>query len=195
MPLPRFERLPPAEQARILDAAALLYADRPESFALTDLPERAGISRSALYTYFDGRDDLVRAVVASAVEAVSRALGPWSSHREPESFWADVDGALSRLQGLFAAQPQLRAVLLSTLTARPGGPGATAATGHDAGPDAWIDAVFDDAVAVGLVTASHRPLVLAATRAVFAAADTVELANPGSVTSADLRGLLTRLWS
>jgi AcrR family transcriptional regulator len=60
-----------ATRARILTAAAELVAERgTAATSLEDVEARAGVGRSQLYHYFDGRDDLLRAVVDTTTEAV-----------------------------------------------------------------------------------------------------------------------------
>jgi TetR/AcrR family transcriptional regulator, transcriptional repressor for nem operon len=60
-----------ATRNRILRAAAQLAAEKG-SAALTfeELEHRAGVGRSQLYHYFDGKDDLLRAMVDVTTEAV-----------------------------------------------------------------------------------------------------------------------------
>jgi AcrR family transcriptional regulator len=63
-----------ATRLRILQAAARLIAERGAgAVSLEDVEREAGVGRSQLYHYFDGRDDLLRAVVDITTEAV---LGP-----------------------------------------------------------------------------------------------------------------------
>jgi TetR/AcrR family transcriptional repressor of nem operon len=58
-------------RARIVRAAAELTAEKGAAgVSLDDVKARTGTSRSQLYHYFDGRDDLVRAVVAATSDAV-----------------------------------------------------------------------------------------------------------------------------
>jgi TetR/AcrR family transcriptional regulator, transcriptional repressor for nem operon len=60
-----------ATRRRILQAAATLIADRGAgAVSLEDVEREAGVGRSQLYHYFDGRDDLLRAVVDVTTDAV-----------------------------------------------------------------------------------------------------------------------------
>jgi TetR/AcrR family transcriptional repressor of nem operon len=60
-----------ATRGRILTAAAALVAERgTAATSLEDVEARAGVGRSQLYHYFDGRDDLLRAVVDTTTDAV-----------------------------------------------------------------------------------------------------------------------------
>jgi TetR/AcrR family transcriptional repressor of nem operon len=60
-----------ATRLRILQAAARLIAARgAAAVSLEDVEREAGVGRSQLYHYFDGRDDLVRAVIDITTDAV-----------------------------------------------------------------------------------------------------------------------------
>jgi AcrR family transcriptional regulator len=60
-----------ATRLRILQAAAQLIAERGAGAVSLEAVEReAGVGRSQLYHYFDGRDDLLRAVVDITTDAV-----------------------------------------------------------------------------------------------------------------------------
>ncbi|MBZ6177167.1 TetR/AcrR family transcriptional regulator [Streptomyces olivaceus] len=66
-----------ATRRRILDAAAALIERRGvAAVTLDDVEHAAGVGRSQLYHYFDGRDDLVRSVVHSTVDTVLAAQEP-----------------------------------------------------------------------------------------------------------------------
>jgi TetR/AcrR family transcriptional regulator, transcriptional repressor for nem operon len=60
-----------ATRRRILEAASRLIAERGvAAVSLEDVEREAGVGRSQLYHYFDGRDDLLRAVVDTTTDAV-----------------------------------------------------------------------------------------------------------------------------
>jgi TetR/AcrR family transcriptional regulator, transcriptional repressor for nem operon len=60
-----------ATRLRILQAASRLIAERgAAAVSLEDVEREAGVGRSQLYHYFDGRDDLVRAVIDITTDAV-----------------------------------------------------------------------------------------------------------------------------
>lgn len=65
-----------ATRRRILQAAAQLVAERgTAAVSLDDVQQLASVGRSQLYHYFDGRDDLLRAVVDTTTDAVLGAQG------------------------------------------------------------------------------------------------------------------------
>jgi TetR/AcrR family transcriptional regulator, transcriptional repressor for nem operon len=60
-----------ATRRRILQAASGLVAERGvAAVSLEDVERAAGVGRSQLYHYFDGRDDLLRAVIDTTTDAV-----------------------------------------------------------------------------------------------------------------------------
>jgi TetR/AcrR family transcriptional repressor of nem operon len=60
-----------ATRRRILQAASRLIAARgADAVSLEDVEREAGVGRSQLYHYFDGRDDLLRAVIDVTTDAV-----------------------------------------------------------------------------------------------------------------------------
>ncbi|MEV4481518.1 TetR/AcrR family transcriptional regulator [Micromonospora coxensis] len=180
MPLPRFHRLAPDEQARILAVATRhLSARGLAGMSVNEIADDAGLSRSAIYNYFDGKSDLVDAVRAAAVRKVAAALGDWTTQPDPAAFWAEFHAGARRLTACLAGAPELRQAL-------------TTVTGSAL--DDWVDAFFANAVALGLVSAQRRRLARAATGAILAAADAVELAEPGSVSTADLEAVLRAVW-
>jgi TetR/AcrR family transcriptional repressor of nem operon len=86
-------------RTRILQAAAALVAEKgTAATSLEDVEAEAGVGRSQLYHYFDGRDDLLRAVVDTTTDAV---LGAQTGYLDQLDSLADVDrwfDALVKLQ-------------------------------------------------------------------------------------------------
>ena len=67
---PRTER-GRATRLRILQAASRLIAERGvDRVSLEDVERAAEVGRSQLYHYFDGRDDLLRAVIDTTTDGV-----------------------------------------------------------------------------------------------------------------------------
>ncbi len=177
VPLPRFQRLALEERRRILAVAARHIADRGlDGISLGQLADEAEISRSALYTYFDGRDDVIRAATDAAGNAVADAVGAWERHADADRFWSALDAALSRMRDLLARRPELRS-----------------STSDGLGD--WLDDVLADAEALGLVATANRALARAATAAIIEAADGLDAAQPGAVPVGDIRRMLGRVWS
>ena len=65
---PKFRRRPDARPAEILAAALEVFAERGfQGARLEEVARRAGVSKGALYLYFETKADLFRAVVTDAV--------------------------------------------------------------------------------------------------------------------------------
>jgi AcrR family transcriptional regulator len=72
---PRWRRRKDARPAEIVAAALSVFAERGFAAArLEDIAARAGVSKAALYLYFDTKEDLFRAVVSEAVAPNLEAL-------------------------------------------------------------------------------------------------------------------------
>ena len=94
-----------ATRRRILQAAARLIAERgAAAVSLEDVEREAGVGRSQLYHYFDGRDDLLRSVIDVTTDAV---LGAQDGLLDGLDSFAAID---RWFDGLVALQQQRGAV-------------------------------------------------------------------------------------
>lgn len=90
-----------ATRRRILEAASRLIAERGvAAVSLEDVEREAGVGRSQLYHYFDGRDDLMRAVIDTTTEAVLGAQDGLLDHLD------SLAGIDRWFDGLVALQEQ-----------------------------------------------------------------------------------------
>ena len=106
MPLPRFSRLPADEQRRILDAARAAFAAiGPDRATYADVIASTGISKSSAHNYFDGRDDLVDAVLDDVADRLGPRLEPGDPQSDAASFWAQFAAITARLEQHLATQP------------------------------------------------------------------------------------------
>ena len=65
---PKFRRRPEARPAEIVAAALEVFAERGfQAARLEEVAKRAGVSKGALYLYFETKADLFRAVVTDAI--------------------------------------------------------------------------------------------------------------------------------
>jgi AcrR family transcriptional regulator len=65
---PRWRRRKTARPGEILDAALSVFAEKGFAAAkLTEIAQRAGVSKAALYLYFETKEDLFRAMARSLV--------------------------------------------------------------------------------------------------------------------------------
>lgn len=167
-------------RARILDDATRALAEPlGADSSMESIADAVGLSRSAMYNYFDGRADLVAAVVDHAGQLAADALGPWVPSADVPSFWAALSAASLRLRSLISERPEMRAHL-AALPPRE--------------DDPWMDALVDNAAALRLYTGRDRPAAVVLTTALLGAVDRLELERPGRVSDADLAAMLAALW-
>ncbi|MFI1017815.1 TetR/AcrR family transcriptional regulator [Streptomyces sp. NPDC020965] len=179
MPLPRFHRLAPERQEQILSVARHHFAEHgPEVASYNKIIEAVGFSKTAAYQYFDGRDDLLSAVLAGVRERLSDALGPWSAAGAADEFWARLEEGSQALVTHLHVYPDDLALA-----------GVALAQGDAGEWLRWFDAVVENGQQLGIVrTDTDRDLLVSVTAAVFQAADEWALArlqssDPGGGTS------------
>ncbi|HPE12729.1 MAG: TetR/AcrR family transcriptional regulator [Actinobacteria bacterium] len=162
MPLPRFSRLPADEQRRILDAARAAFAAiGPDRATYADVIASTGISKSSAYNYFDGRDDLVDAVLDDVADRLRSALGTWDPQSDAASFWAQFAAITARLEQHLATQPDDLALIDPAFLLR-----------VQAGFRDWIAAVIDNGIEIGVITVDcDRDLLVTATGALLRGID------------------------
>lgn len=90
MPRPRFFNLEPERQRALLDAARAEFSDHGyEAASQNRIIEAAGISKGALYYYFDDKNDLFLTLLRREFLGLDEAarLGPIT---DAESFWSEI---------------------------------------------------------------------------------------------------------
>ncbi|MEV4940548.1 TetR/AcrR family transcriptional regulator [Streptomyces zaomyceticus] len=198
MPLPRFDRLPAERQERILAVARGHFADHgTEAASYNKIIEAAGFSKTAAYHYFDGREDLLAAVLDGVLDRLLGALGPWGAARDEAEFWTRLDESASTLAAHLRDHPDDLAL-------------ADAAIGRTRERDgqwlAWFGDLVADGQRLGVIRADvDHDLLVTVTAAVFGAADAWALARmkatppppepPEGEDSTQLWRLLRGLWS
>ena len=99
MPSKRFHKLDPAKQRRILDAAAEEFAAAGfEGASYNRIIERSGVSKGAMYYYFEDKADLYATVVGEAVGAMMAGVGSFDAVHTPEEYWEEI---ARQFQGAF----------------------------------------------------------------------------------------------
>lgn len=63
------QRVREAQRARILDGARTAFATRGLAATMADVAAAAGVSQGLAYRYFESKDEIVRALVAEALQA------------------------------------------------------------------------------------------------------------------------------
>ncbi|MEW1547476.1 TetR/AcrR family transcriptional regulator [Streptomyces tsukubensis] len=187
-PLPRFERLAPERRAEILAVARSRFAEHgPQNASYNKIIEAAGISKTAAYHYFDGRDDLLAAVLEDVRDRLLRALGPWAPAEDATAFWARLEAGTDTLASHLLGHPDDLAL-------------AEAAAALDGGAawQGWFAALVADGQRLGVIrTDLDQELLVSATVAVIGAADLwalTALAGGRRPDRAQVWSLLRGLW-
>ena len=112
MPRPRFEGLPEERRRRILAAAGEELATAGfAGVSYNRIIERAGVSKGAMYYYFDDKADLFATVIESAIGRAERAIGGMASFADAAGFWAALLDLYRRITSFFAGEPNLAGLL------------------------------------------------------------------------------------
>ena len=126
MPRERFARLDPERREAVLRAAALEFASHGfEKASYNRIIAAAGVSKGAMYYYFDDKADLFTTVVVTAAESAfggMRALPPIENRSQ---FWSVLSGMLDEVFALLARDPELAGLFRAVYTA----PGLEAGVG------------------------------------------------------------------
>lgn len=121
MPRPRFFRLAPEKQRAILDAATAEFAAHGFSkAAYNTIIARAGVSKGAMYYYFDDKADLYTTVVERILDPFLRAFEERSAADSPQAFWAGLGQTAANMAPLLQ-NPDAIALLRDCFSQRHGG--------------------------------------------------------------------------
>lgn len=108
MPRPRFEKLPREKRKLILDAAAREFAEKGFAGAsLNRIIEDAGISKGAMYYYFDDKEDLFHTVIVDVHEEFFAATGEFPEVADADAFWRASEEFFARMMAFAASNPVL----------------------------------------------------------------------------------------
>lgn len=98
MSRPRFGRLDPDRQQRLIENAAEEFGEKGyEGASLNRILERSGMSKSSLYYYFDDKADLFATLVERSIGFLMRELGGLDVEAlTAENFWSEIEGIYHR---------------------------------------------------------------------------------------------------
>ncbi len=106
MPRPRFEKLDPERRASILAVATKEFAEHGfEAASYNQIIARTGLSKGAIYYYFDDKEDLYATVLRDVVERLIMGSGDMASAKDAESFWTEFEAWYVRSLKLFQEEP------------------------------------------------------------------------------------------
>lgn len=107
MPRPRFENLDPEKKKAILDAAAREFAENGfEGASYNRIIANAGVSKGAMYYYFDDKEDLYATVLVRVISEWFSVIGDFPDVQTPEEYWDAFDEMLRRSLSLWREDPQ-----------------------------------------------------------------------------------------
>lgn len=117
MPRPRFEKLAREKKKAILAAAAAEFAGKGYAGAsINRIIEAAGISKGAMYYYFDDKEDLFHSVILDIHEEVFDAIGEFPAVTTIEGFWEASEAYFGRIM-VFAGRDPILAGLVKSWNA------------------------------------------------------------------------------
>ena len=119
MSLRRFQSLPPDRRAAILEAALAEFAEAGfDGASYNRIIKRAGLSKGAMYYYFEDKTDLCRTALEHAVEHARARIGPVDAFEDAAGFWAALHDIYRRVTAFLAEEPQTARVLHNLVRAR-----------------------------------------------------------------------------
>jgi len=149
MPRPRFTALDPAKRRGILEAAADVFAsDGFDGASYNQIIARAGVSKGAMYYYFDDKADLYRTVIRDVAERMKSASGELGDYVDARSFWTAVRALCVRMLAFVGEEPRLAGLAKSLLAAAEGPLAEELAQTID-GMRAYTEALLDGGREVG----------------------------------------------
>ncbi len=114
MPRPRFERLEAEKQLDILDAATREFAEHGfQNASFNRIIENAGLSKGAMYYYFDDKKDLFLTVLRRFQREIVAELPPLREVRDADDYWDQLDSLLRRGAEVKKNRPEFIQLALS----------------------------------------------------------------------------------
>lgn len=125
MPLPRFSRLDLEERHRILAGAANEFGrDGFAKASLNRIIKTVGLSKGAMYYYFDGKGDLYGAVIDHAVALFVATHSSFEvDDVTPDRYWAQLEELAASNFEFLEAHPWVAGITRTISTALPDTPG------------------------------------------------------------------------
>jgi len=190
---PRFAKLPPAQQQKILAVALGEFAAHGfHDASLNQVIESAGISKGSMYYYFDGKDDLYAHVVRVQLEAMFARVGPFDLPvtNDPNAFWSALAHYYLQLMTALEADPQLSALIRGWIAAATTPAMQQLQLGMEQAVLPWMERVLTEGQRIGAVRADlPTSLLLAIAAGMGQAMDTWLLTHASA--SSDLPTLIS----
>jgi AcrR family transcriptional regulator len=119
VPRPRFAKLDPAKKESIFSAALEAFAINGfEGASYNQIIENAGISKGAMYYYFDDKEDLYATLVRYELEEMLQHLHELPEVDSPAEFWKMLLDIMRQAQAFVVAAPLKMKLLRSLMKMR-----------------------------------------------------------------------------
>jgi AcrR family transcriptional regulator len=113
VPRPRFYKLSEEKRARILSVARTEFAESGlEGASYNRIIEKAGLSKGAMYYYFDDKTDLYAAVVDDVQREMMAEVDPLIPAPDGD-FWSGLEAMFRRSIQFAVARPELASLMRS----------------------------------------------------------------------------------
>jgi AcrR family transcriptional regulator len=117
MPRRAFEKLEREKREKILAAAAEEFARLGfHDASLNGIIERAGLSKGAMYYYFEDKADLYQTVLTDRFGGLLQTRIQLPDAQKPEAYWAAFDGMIEQSLRLYREDPIVAGLYRSFLT-------------------------------------------------------------------------------
>ncbi len=99
MPRTRFYNLPEEKRSQLLDAAAEVFSVHGfENASYNKIIEKAGVSKGAMYYYFNDKEDLYSAVIEDAFSRMMVLFDGFPEVESPEEFFEELEIIIVKIQ-------------------------------------------------------------------------------------------------
>ena len=106
MPRPRFEKLDVAKKEAILNAALEAFAAHGfDGASYNQIIERAGVSKGAMYYYFDDKEDLYATVVRRELSGIWDEFKSLPDVKTVSEYWTMLHGFVDSFAGFALDRP------------------------------------------------------------------------------------------
>jgi AcrR family transcriptional regulator len=152
MPRPRFDKLDPKRRAAILDIASVEFAEHGyEAASYNRIIERSGLSKGAIYYYFDDKEDLYATVLRDALQRLVLDHGNIRAAADAFSFWHELEFWTRRSLVAFQKDPHAVGLARSLLKAMSRGVAGGVVADLRRFARAWMDELIDAGQDVGAI--------------------------------------------
>ena len=163
MPRPRFEKLSDEKKRAILDAAAVEFSAHGfQAASFNRIIENAGLSKGAMYYYFDDKEDLFLTVVNRLQDAIMEQLGELGPCTDPEGYWREVRVLFAHAAQLKQEDPTIIHAALAMVKGAAAGETRLTYDHLFANVHEWFEEVIVRGQEVGAVRRDLSPGLLAA---------------------------------